>query len=92
MESQEQASRESLDKLQAMRLEENADLHARLSTLESINLSLSRRITRLEEGNKGHVNDDPMSQLFSPAFMWTMIIVALAPIAIDLIKEMRSQQ
>ncbi len=76
----------------AARLDELADLHARISTLESADVTLSRRITRLEEADRGHVNDDPFGNLFSPSFVWAMVIITLAPTIIELVKDWKASK
>jgi hypothetical protein len=41
-----------------------ADFYSRLSTCESVNVALARRVASLEERNRGHYNaDDPMAQM-----------------------------
>ena len=73
------------------RIDEMADFHERLSTLESMDVKLSRRITALEESTRGHFNDDPISSMFSPSLLWMFAIIALAPMLIDAYKSWKMQ-
>lgn len=72
-------------------LDEMADMHERLSRLESVDVKLSRRITALEDGQRGHYNDDPMNGLFSPSILWAIALLTLAPVIVDLVKQWKSQ-
>ena len=70
-----------------LRLDEMADLHSRVSVLESNSLRLSRRVTAIEDGGKGHYSDDPLSGIFSPGIMWAMVLLTLAPLVIEAYKQ-----
>lgn len=87
---QERDQEKDQDVLESMRIDEMADFHKRLSTLESSNLRLSRRVTHLEDGTRGHHSDDPLSGILSPGFMWAMAALTLAPLVIEAIKQWRS--
>lgn len=82
---------QDFEKLERLRIDENADFHARISTLESGLLRMSRRITRLEDGGKGHYSgDDPLAGIFSPGLVWAMVALTLAPLIIEGIKQWKS--
>lgn len=74
-------------KSREMQLDEMADFHARLSRCESADVAQSRRITALEEGARGHYDDDPMKSL-GPIF-YVMVLLTVAPLVIDLVKQWR---
>ena len=73
-----------------LRIDEMADFHARISVLETGHVKLSRRITRIEDGGKGSYSDDPLAGIFSPGFMWVMVLLTLAPIIVDMYKTWKS--
>lgn len=78
------------DVLESLHIDEMADFHSRLSTLESGNLRLSRRVTHLENGARGHYSDDPLSGILSPGIMWALVALTLAPLVIEVFKQWRS--
>jgi hypothetical protein len=73
-----------------LRLDEAADLHARVSAVESNQVRLSRRITALEEANRGNFSDDPLAGILSPGMITLMVVLTLAPIVVEMIKQWRS--
>jgi len=75
-------------KPEEMRLDELADLHSRLAVCETVEVSLSRRITALEEGARGVYNDDPLKSM--APMIWVMVLLTVAPLVIDLVKSWRS--
>lgn len=75
-------------KSREMQLDEMADFHARLSRCETADTGLSRRITALEEGTRGHYVDDPLSGMMP--LLWITVALTFAPIIIDLVKQWRS--
>jgi len=77
-----------VNKTREMQLDEMADFHARLGRCESFETALSRRVTALEEGTRGHVNDDPLKDMMP--LVWIMVALTLAPMVIDLVKQWRS--
>lgn len=79
------------DERERMEIDEKADFHSRLATLESAILRTNRRITKLEDNNRSGFSDDPMAQIFSPALMWAMVLLTIAPIVIELVKQWKSQ-
>lgn len=73
------------------RIDELADLHERVSTLETSHMRLSRRITRVEDGHKGTFSgDDPLSGILSPGVMWMIVLLTLAPLCLEAWKEWKS--
>lgn len=73
------------------RIDELADLHARVSTLETNGTRLSRRLTALEENSRGHYNgDDPMAGMSS--LVWVAVALTLLPIVADMIQKWHSSQ
>jgi hypothetical protein len=74
-------------KTREMQLDEMADLHERLSRCETMDTGLSRRITALEEGARGHFDDNPMKDL--APLMWIMVLLTVAPLVVDLVKQWR---
>ena len=75
-----------------IQIQEMADVHARVSTLESQMSTQSRRITRLENRGQGHFDDDPMNMLFSPTMLCLYAVIALAPVVLEMVKTWRSSQ
>lgn len=78
------------EKSREMQLDEMADFHARLSRAESFDVTLSRRVTALEEGGRGH-HEDGIMESMGP-LIWIMILLTVAPLVLDLVKEWRSSQ
>src|ERR1700689_3187210 len=74
-------------KAREMQLDEMADFHARLSRCESADVQLSRRITSLEDGARGHFQDDPLSGVMP--LLWITAALTLAPLLFDLVKQWR---
>jgi hypothetical protein len=74
-------------KSREMQLDEMADFHARLSRCESDHITTSRRITALEEGARGHFQDDPLSGMMP--LLWITAALTLAPLLFDLVKQWR---
>jgi hypothetical protein len=77
-------------KTREMQLDEMADFHARLSHVETNQVVLSRRITAMEDGKRGSYDDDPMKAM-GPV-IWIMVLLTVAPIVLDLVKQWRSSQ
>ena len=75
------------EKTREMQLDEMADFHARLSRCESTDIQLSRRITGLEDGARGAYSDDPMKAM--TPIIWVMVLLTVAPLVIDLVKQWR---
>ena len=73
------------------RIDEMADLHERISKLESRDVQLSRRITSLEESGRGHFSDDPMHSFLSPSFVLIIAVLTLLPVVVDVWKQWRLQ-
>ena len=66
-----------------------ADIHSRLSTCESVDVALARRVTALEEKNRGHYDgDDPFKSLTGglnlTPLLWMVALVTLAPMVLEL--------
>jgi hypothetical protein len=74
-----------------MEIDEKADFHSRISTLESALIRTNRRITKLEDGTRGGYSDDPLSSILSPGLVWAMVLLTLAPLVVELIKQWRSE-
>jgi hypothetical protein len=71
-----------------------ADIHARLSTCESVDGNLARRITALEERNRGHYNaDDPMAQMKGllggggDSMLTYAIVIGVVMIVVEVIRQ-----
>jgi hypothetical protein len=79
------------DLVNRIELDEKADIHQRLSTLESALIRTNRRITKLEDGSRGAYSDDPLSHIFSPGLVWAMVLLTLAPLIVEMIKQWRSE-
>jgi hypothetical protein len=77
-------------KSREMQLDEMADFHARLSRAESFDVALSRRVTALEEGGRGHHTDGIMESM--GPLIWIMVLLTVAPLVIDLVQTWRSSQ
>jgi hypothetical protein len=77
-------------KTREMQLDEMADFHARLSRCETFDVALSRRVTALEDGSRGHYEDDPLKSMMP--LVWIMVLLTVAPLVIDLVNSWRSSQ
>jgi hypothetical protein len=73
-----------------MELDALADFHARLDRCETFETALSRRITALEEGTRGHYSDDPMS-VMGP-MIWVMVGLTVLPLIMDMVTQWRSSR
>jgi hypothetical protein len=76
-----------------------ADLHSRLSTCESVDVALARRVTALEEKNRGHYDgDDPFKAMMGRGglnltpLLWVVALVTLAPLVLELWQTWQSSQ
>jgi hypothetical protein len=70
-----------------------ADFYSRLSTCESVNVALARRVRALEDKNQGHYNaDDPMVQmkgLFggNDSMLTYALIIGVVMIVVEVIRQ-----
>ena len=73
-----------------MVLDEMADFHQRLGRCESFEVALSRRVTAIEESNRGHYVDDPMAGMST--MIWVMVLLTVAPIVLEMVREWQSSR
>ena len=70
-----------------------ADFHSRLSDLETWQLNLARKVSQLEEHNRGHYDaDDPMKQMLglggSGSMIWIMVLLGIAAVVVPVVPEL----
>lgn len=67
-----------------------ADLYERMSRVETRNVEMSRRVTSLEDRNRGLLDDDP-TKLITSMVVGMLVLQVILPMIMDMVAKWRLQ-